>query len=95
MTCIRAIYDEIGMSKLIKKLGEIWMLILNYLAPNTVSVVNTAVLNGNTTAIYGSAYQPYPETQPGYLIVQFPGRKFFLNYIFLSISNNEWDFRES
>ncbi len=27
MTCIRAIYDEIGTSKLIKKLGEIWMLI--------------------------------------------------------------------
>lgn len=46
-------------------------------APNTVSVVNTAVLSdGNLTAIYGSAYQPYPETQPGYLIVSFPGRTY-------------------
>nr|CAH0100096.1 unnamed protein product [Daphnia galeata] len=48
--------------------------IYDEIAPNTVSVINTAVLNGNTTAIYGSAYQPFPETQPGYLIVQFPGR---------------------
>ncbi|KAK4022069.1 apolipoprotein D [Daphnia magna] len=49
--------------------------IYDEIAPNTVSVVNTAILaDGNATAIYGSAYQPYPDTQPGYLIVQFPGR---------------------
>lgn len=59
------------------------MFTFDYLAPNTVSVINTAVLNGNTTAIYGSAYQPFPETQPGYLIVQFPGRKFKLHIFFL------------
>ena len=84
MTCIRAIYDEIGMSGLIKNsVVNVNANFNNYLAPNAVSVINTAVLNGNTTAIYGSAYQPYPETQPGYLIVQFPGRKCFqINYFF-------------
>lgn len=45
--------------------------------PNQISVANTAVLaDGNTTAIYGTAYQPDPENQPGYLIVSFPGRKY-------------------
>ena len=63
---------------------------MNYLAPNVVSVTNTAVLNGNATAIYGSAYQPFPDTQPGYLIVQFPGRKFeqICNKIFHIMMNN-------
>jgi hypothetical protein len=60
------------------------MFTFDYLAPNTVSVINTAVLNGNTTAIYGSAYQPFPETQPGYLIVQFPGRKFKMHIFFFN-----------
>ena len=78
MTCIRAIYDEIGMPSCPFFSSRKQNLIcFSFAAPNTVSVVNTAVLDdGNVTAIYGSAYQPYPETQPGYLIVSFPGREF-------------------
>ncbi|KAI9555524.1 hypothetical protein GHT06_018039 [Daphnia sinensis] len=49
--------------------------IYDEIAPNVISVVNTAVLaDGNLTDIYGTAYQPYPETEPGHLIVSFNAR---------------------
>lgn len=49
--------------------------IYDEIAPNVISVLNTAVLaDGNLTDIYGSAYQPYPETEPGHLIVSFNAR---------------------
>ena len=49
-------------------------------APNEISVLNTGVMaDGSLTVINGTARQPFPDTEPGRLIVSFPGRKFPIN----------------
>jgi hypothetical protein len=50
-----------------------------YTAPNEISVLNTGVMaDGSLTIINGTARQPFPDTEPGRLIVSFPGRKFHI-----------------
>ena len=56
------------------------ILIANYTQePGLLSVVNTAIIeeDNSTFIITGTARAPFPE-EPGYLVVSFNGRRFFL-----------------
>jgi lipocalin len=51
--------------------------IYNEIGPNQISVLNTGVLeNGELFTINGTARQPRPDTEPGHLIVSFPGSEY-------------------
>jgi lipocalin len=47
--------------------------------PNQISVLNTGVFqNGELSNINGTGRQPRPDTEPGHLIVSFPGREYLI-----------------